>query len=150
MPFRPVSGRGSEPGLAGSWAGEYQSPSRARETKTGLETAMAVERATGTQGEQAQASARQCAHAHLPSAPKWLRGYVRLSSFSPSGRLQLPPGDGLFPGASGKQALAARWGEPTALGACAWVRAALLPLSHPSPAPWEDCRVKLAHGPFQR
>ena len=60
------------------------------------------------------------------------------------------PGDGLFPGASGKQALAARWGEPTALGACAWVRAALLPLSHPSPAPWEDCRMKLAHGPLQR
>ena len=67
-------------------------------------------------------------HAHLPSAPKWLRGYIRLSSFSPSGRLQLPPGDGLFPGASGKQALAAGWGEPTALGACAWVRSVLLPV----------------------
>lgn len=94
--------------------------------------------------------AAPCAHAHLPSAPKCLRGYVRLSSFSPSGRLQLPPGDGLFPGASGKQALAAGWGEPTALGACAWVRAALLSPSHPSPAPWEDCRVKLTHGPLPR
>lgn len=41
-------------------------------------------------------------------------------------------------------------GESPALGACAWVRAALLPPSHPNPAPWEDCCAKLAHGPLQR
>ena len=65
------------------------------------------------------------------------RGYSRLSGAGPGGLLQLPTGHGPFPCALGKQAPTAGvggvQGEPTALGSCAWVWAALLPLC-PTPA----------------